>query len=67
METSRIRNIATEAQECLAALIAEAQACAYDEVNDENAEDALADAGCAADDIAVYLGSLRAILKEAGE
>ena len=41
-----------------------AQMALYFDIHDYNADDVISDAASAADDIAVYLGELREVLKE---
>lgn len=58
--------IAEAVQECLAE-IANIAEMTVAPVTENNCEDTLVDAKAAADDIAVYLGELRGLLKEADE
>lgn len=56
--------LAEAAQSCLRNIANETDIATYYNINEENADDAIADFESAVDDIAVYLGELRALLKE---
>ena len=58
------REIAESMQGILDEIMSVVQAALYDDIDDDSADDAISGTDCAADDIGVLLGELRALLKE---